>query len=168
MGGKQKTGTLVYDYSFNYFGTSTFAGKRVTGTRIELAIHVYKDGKEVVFSEEPCTPNGKCLCQVFTVSFCRENLYVVTRDLLVDNLFRIVYGWDKISAEIMGYYIDIQNGFPENVTERQFKEFLLKEQDEFDIVDNVKAEVLAMGIAVDHCLEIPSTIPSDKGGLSKE
>lgn len=144
---KQKVGTFVYSYRFGYFGEGTFKGKRVSGICVELAIHVYKNGKEVVFSEEPCTPNGRYLCQVFKVSFCRKNLYTVTRNLIVDNLFRLSHEWDKIEAEAIGYAIDYEKDEPsEDITKQEFTEFISRDMDQFDIPDNAWADPLTVYI----------------------
>lgn len=154
--------TIAYDYLFNYFGGDTFKGKIITGACVTLAIRPFKDGKEVKFEEkiEPST-HGKYLSEVFYVSFDRNKLFEVNRNLYADNLFRLVLGFDEIKSEIVGYGLDYYEGkskdiFPDldlkefddmpvssvmAVTETEFRDFLSNHIDDFDMSDNQKAQV---------------------------
>lgn len=38
--------TIVYEYSFNYFGDDKFESKVVTGASVQVAIRPYKIGSE--------------------------------------------------------------------------------------------------------------------------
>lgn len=157
---KEPKRTIAYDYLFNYFGEDTFNEKMITGATIQLAIRVYKSGKEIKFIEEP-QYEGAYLYQVFKVTFDRNKLFTVQRNLKVDNIFRLVFGWDLIEAEVIGYTLDyldeglsgeIKKGisekfknwsysFPMEVSEREFSDFLIRNLDGFDISDNKSAQV---------------------------
>lgn len=151
--------TLAYDYLFNYFGKDTFKGKVIAGACIQLAIKAYKGGKEVKFTEEPCY-NGIYLCSVYQVCFDRDSLFRIEKRMKKDDILRIAFGWDCIKAEIAGYTLDyfdllpdeIRKDLPEQlkdfpsstpmeVTEEEFKSFLISHIDEFDITDNINAQV---------------------------
>lgn len=154
-----KPSTLAYDYTFNYFGGDIFKDKIITGASVQLAIHVYKNGEEIKFLKEP-RKNDAFLCDVYSVSFDREKLYTVTKNILRDNFFRIVFDWDEINAEVVGYSLDYESEFTEDelkdmpeimkglpvsdvmeVTEEEFREFLSVHLDDFDIKDNINAQV---------------------------
>ena len=158
--------TIVYDYHFNYFGKDTHDGKTITGANVSLAIHAYKNGKEVNFEngKEPTT-NGRYFNEVFKVKFDRQKLFVVERNLHMDNLFRLVFGFDKIDYEIVEYSLDYLEGtskecFPDlklpkefenmpvstltEVNENEFKAFLSEHIDDFDISDNKNAQCLSV------------------------
>lgn len=172
---------IAYDYLFNYFPKSydsgrgeskdTYNGKLVAGATITLCIKVYKDSKEgasspsseVLFEEEKeISESGKYLSDVFDVSFDREKLFVVKKNIMVDNIFRLMYGWDRIEAEVVEYSIDTFMGTlkdlpgmedfaselddmpvsePNSVSEEQFRSFLSSHKDGFDISDNKYAQV---------------------------
>lgn len=153
--------TIVYDYLFNYFGKDTFKGKIITGACVQLAISAYKDGKEVKFTKEPSCENIY-LCDVYQVSFDREKIFFVEKYLKTENIFRIAFGWDKIEAEVVGYTLDsldetswpaeIMKDVPEEfknlpcsspneVSEMDFRKFLSTHIDDYDISDNINAQV---------------------------
>lgn len=150
---------ITYDYLFNYFGKDTFKGKIITGACVQLAIRVYKDGKEVKFTEEPKYENTY-LCEIYKVSFARKNLFTVHKNLRVDNLFRVIFGWEKIESEVVGYTLnyleempdEIMEDMPEQfknipcsspmeVSEKDFRNFLIKHIEGFDISDNINAQI---------------------------
>lgn len=100
--------TIAYEYLFNYFGGDKFENKIVTGASIQLAIRPYKNGNEVKFEDgKELSFKDFFLFQVFDVSFDKENVFNINRNIFIDNLFRIAYGFDKIKAEIIGYSFDI-------------------------------------------------------------
>lgn len=151
--------TIAYDYLFNYFGGDTYRGKIITGACLQLAIKAYKDGKEIKFVKEP-KYNDIYWCDNFRVSFDREKVFVVKKNLKVDNLFRLVYGFDKIEAEVIGFTLDFLSSLSESekkdlpkelqdfpcsepmeVTEEAFKHFIMSHKDDFDISDNINAQV---------------------------
>lgn len=97
---------------------------------------------------------------IFDVRFDRENQFAITRNLRVDNLFRIFHSWHKIEAKPVGYTLDVYEGFlgdeenelpkefqnlptlnPVTVTEEEFRTFLASHADDFDIKDNIRAQV---------------------------
>ena len=152
--------TIAYDYLFNYFGGDKFKEKIITGACVQLAIWAYKEGKEVKFMEEPKPIKERYYCDIYKVSFDREKLFVMEKDLRMDNLFRIVYGWDRIEAEVVGYTLDYLDELPEEarrilpdelkdfpcsslmeVTEDEFRDFVGRHLDDFDISDNINAQV---------------------------
>lgn len=152
--------TLVFDYLFNYFGCGKFKGNVITGACVRLAIRAYRNGQEVKFTEEPCIDNRAYYCEIYDVAFDREKLFTVTKNLYIDNLFRIVYGFDKIEAQVVGYSLDKLTGrsadfinncpkeladFPVSeeiiVSEDEFRKFLSDHLDDFDISDNKKAQI---------------------------
>lgn len=155
-------GIVCYEYLFNYFGRDTYKEKIITGASILLAIHVYKNGTEIKFEEhEELTANGRYFNEVFKVRFDRQKLFVVERNLHMDNLFRLVFGFDKIDYEVVGYSFDYLEGtskecFPDlklpkefenmpvstsmEVNENEFKAFLSEHIDDFDISDNKSAQ----------------------------
>lgn len=160
--------TIVYDYLFNYFGGEKFKGKVICGACVQIAIRAYKNGEEVKFAEEPCA-NNRFFNEIYNVSFDRNNLFIIQKNLQIDNLYRLIYGWDKIEAEIVGYTLEFLCGVAEDefkkiLMEKEFKElpeefkslpctesmevtaeefngFLIKHIEDFDISDNINAQV---------------------------
>lgn len=162
--------TIVYNYLFNYFGRDKYKDKTICGASIDIAIIPVINGNEVKFSEE-IEPQAyeRYLSEVFKVSFDKEKMFTVERNLPIDNLFRIHYEWEKINYEVVGYTLDyfddeetkkIQKELKEllgdkmpneflnapcsvfmEVTEEDFKEFLRSHIDDFDILDNKNAQV---------------------------
>lgn len=158
-------GTLVFGHMFNYFGRDTLNGKTVAGATLDVAVRIYKEGREVVFVDEPAPQNGKQLSNVFRVSFDREKIYAIEKDLQIDNIFRLAHGWDEIHAEVVGFNLDFagevdseledalpeeHKGFPyiysEKVSQNDFEEFLTSHADDFDISDNTCAQVLSFSL----------------------
>ncbi len=154
-----KPKTIVYDYLFNYFGKDKLNGDFITGASISLAIHIYKDDTELKFTKEPKAVNNTYLSNVFSVSFDRNKLFKVTKNLYADNLFRLIYGWTKIDFEVVGYSLDKLVGTsndvlpdcpkelldfpvsePMNVSKEEFIKFLTEHIDDFDISDNQNAQ----------------------------
>lgn len=168
--------TIVYEYLFNYFEGDTFQGYVVGGAAIYLAIRIYKDGKEVKFKEnkEPLffiVPDSKgtepiqCyLCDTYSVSFDREQLFVVRKNEDVCQTFCRFLDCDSIEADVVGYSLDrigklhegldeekaksLSEGareipclFPTRVSEEDFRTFLANHADDFDIPDNTVAQV---------------------------
>lgn len=156
---------IEYDYLFNYFGGDTHDGKPVMDACLSLVIKLYKDGKEIPFEDEkePCA-HGRYLFEIFDVGFDRESLFKVSRNLRVDNLFRLIYGCDRIDYKITEYSLGLFSGYvgdmekfkempnikdipvsePVTVTEEVFREFLFNHKDDFDITDNIRAQVPSM------------------------
>lgn len=81
----------------------------------------------------------------------------------MDNLFKLICGYDKIKYDIVGYSFDVMIGLIKDtdplfaktlptewqntpncelveITENVFKEFILSHIDDFDISDNKKAQ----------------------------
>lgn len=161
--------TIVYEYLFNYFGGDKFENKTVTGASVLVAIRPYKNGNEVKFeNEEEPSVKGCYLSSVFDVSFDKENIFNINRNIFVDNLFRRAYGFDEIKAEITGYSLNIAIGLTKDVmpelanklpTELQslpvsesievsedvFRNFILNHLNDFDISDNQKAQCPSVG-----------------------
>ena len=155
---------IVFEYLFNYFGGDKFDGKIVTGASIQVAIRPYRNGDEIkIENEKEPSAHGYYLNSVFDVSFDRENIFNINRNIFVDNLFRRKYNFDEIKAEVMGYSLDTAIGFtkdvmpeladelptefrtlpvsePVQVSEEIFKNFILKHLNDFDISDNKKAQ----------------------------
>lgn len=157
--------TIAYVYLFNYFGGDTFKDKVITGAGIDLAIRVYdENGNEIKFpKEKEPRRNGKYLCDIFKISFDREKVFVIDRNVETDNFFRVAFGWNKIEAEVVGYSLDYESGWTEEqlkdmpeimkimpvsasmtVTEEEFRTFLMSHADAFDIKDNINAQVPAV------------------------
>lgn len=155
--------TIAYDYMFNYFGGDCVNGKVICGACVQLAIRAFKDGKEMKFVKEPSC-HGKHFNEIYNISFDRDKLFVVEKNLRMDNLFRLVFGWDKIEAEVVGYTLDYYEGMlsevmtdgieelpeflrnmpctaPMEVPELVFREFLSNRIEDFDISDNINAQV---------------------------
>lgn len=160
MPGKFKN--IVYTYLFNYFGKDKYNDKVITGACVDLAIKVYKKGKQVQLNKEIKCKNTY-LCDVFKVSFDRDKGFIVTKNLKADNLFRLVYEFDKIEYEVVGYALDYLSSMPEDikeslpdelkdfpcsesmeVTKEVFKQFLAEHKNDFNISDNKNAQVPAV------------------------
>lgn len=156
---KNELKAIAYEYLFNYFGGDVFNGRIITGASIQLAIRAYKDGKEVKFKEEP-SKHGYYYNENYKVSFDKDKLFIVEKDIKVDNFYRIVYGWDKIEYEIVGYCLDYLDKAPEDfieklpvefrnlpfstsmeVSKEEFETFLKTHIDDFNISDNINAQV---------------------------
>lgn len=152
--------TIVYDYMFNYFGGDSYKGKTIMGACVQLAIKAFKNGKEIKFAEEPKKCKNVYWCDNYKVSFDKDNLFIVEKDIIVDNLFRLRYGFDKIEAEVVGYTLDYLSSLPDSerkdlpkefqnlpftepmeVSGEVFREFLREHIDDFDISDNRNAQV---------------------------
>lgn len=144
---KQKPSTIIYDYMFNYFGRDKFKDKIITGTSILVAIKAYKNGIEIKFTETPIINgiNKKRFEDNYKVSFNSEKLYIIEKNLIIDNLFRLEYGWDKIDFEIVGFELDyeVYPGFMETleVSQKEFETFLQNHVQDFNIDDNFFAQV---------------------------
>lgn len=152
---------IAYDYSFNYFGGDTYDGKIVNGASISLNIRPYKKGMEILFADgDEVAAADKYLNNVYKVSFDREKQFVIEKNLLMDNLFRRFYGWDRIHADVIRYSLDVITGQvkdeandlpsqfqnipvaePVVVTEEEFRTFLDFHKNDFDIDDNKDAQV---------------------------
>ncbi len=163
-----KMKTVAYNYLFNYFGGDKYNDKIVTGASIDLAIRPYKNGDEVKFEDgKELSFKGFFLCQVFDVSFDKENVFNINRNIFVDNIFRRAYGFDEIKAEIIGYSLEIAVGLTKDVipeladklptefqsfpvsesievSEDVFRNFILNHLNDFDISDNKKAQCPAV------------------------
>lgn len=150
--------SIAYDYVSYCFGEKLFNEKNVLGAGIRLVIRAYKDGKEVKFLEEPRYKDIGYEAN-YDVTFDSEKLFVIQKNLIVDNLFRIVMGWDKIEAEIDEYFLDclghlseeIEKDLPEDlkgfpciepvkVSEEEFSKFLRENSGAFGI-NNIKTQV---------------------------
>lgn len=157
-----KKKTIAYEYLFVYLGGDKFQDKIITGASVNLAIRVYKAGEEIKFTEET-SYHGKDLSDVFRVSYDRHHQFTVTKNLLVDNLFRLKYEWDKIEAEVVDYILDYADTLPEEIRERlpeplkslpcsspmevsekEFRDFIKAHIDDFDISDNINAQVTSV------------------------
>ena len=176
----KKTKIIAYDYMFNYFGGDTYDGKIVTGASITLAIRCYQEGTEVKFDEDNeqsvnlvkydpkrketvPTDDKKYLNEVFDVSFDRKDIFKIRRNLYIDNLFRLICGYDRIEYNVIGYSFDVAVGLlkdtdpslakdlpaefqdlpvcePVEVDESVFREFISSRIDDFDISDNKIAQ----------------------------
>lgn len=150
--------TITYDYLFNYFGGDVFKGKIITGASIRIAIKAYKNDKEIKFRKEP-KANNRFYNENFKVSFDTDKLYIIEKNIIVDNLYRIKYEWDKIDYEIVGYSLDyldelsndLREMLPESfknipcsasmdVSKEEFETFLKSHIKDFDISDNMNAK----------------------------
>lgn len=156
---KSKLKTIAYEYLFNYFGGDVFKGKIITGASIQLSIKAYKDGKEVKFEKEP-NKDGCYYDKNYKVSFDKDKLFVIKKNTEVDKFYRTVYGWDKIEYEIIGYCLDYLDKAPKDfiekiptefrdlpfstsmmVSKEEFEAFLRTHIDDFNISDNINAQV---------------------------
>lgn len=160
---------IHYGYLFNYFGGANFRDKVIDGANININIRPYKDEKEVLFEEDDevkIVTDGETyyLNDVFDVCFDRKKQFAVKRNLAVDNLFRLICGWDEIKYSVIGYEMtypdgvvgDEMDGAPESfknlpvsdymsVSETEFREFLSAHAEDFDIQDNKHAQVPSVG-----------------------
>lgn len=152
---------IAYDYLFNYFGGDTREGRVVNGANICLNIRAYKGDEEVLFEDgNEVKAKSRYLSDVFEISFDRKNQFIVRKKIPIDNLFRLIYGWDRIEAEVIGYSLDVICGRmgdladnipeefknlpsaePVEVSEQEFRAFLKTHADDFDILDNQSAQV---------------------------
>lgn len=135
--------TIVYNYFFNYFGRDKYKGKIVCGAIINIAIIPVKECSEIKFDEgEEPHANRYYFNEVFKVSFDRNKIFTIERNLKADNSFRLIYEWERINYEIVGYTLDcIEDCVSIDVTEEEFNAFLLSHIDDFDILDNKDAQV---------------------------
>ena len=159
---EDKSKTIAYDYMFNYFGKDTFKDKIITGANIQIAIKAYKNGTEIKFKEEP-KAKDYFYCDNFKVSFDIDKLYNIKKDIFVDNLYRTIYDWDKIDYEVIGFTLNYLDQSPDNsyemlpvelkncpysipieVSKEEFEGFLKKHIKDFDIRDNINAQVPSM------------------------
>lgn len=158
---------IVYGYLFNYFEGTLFKGKTICGACINLNIRVYKEGQEVLFADkkEPFiivegSNRKQYLFDVFEIAYDREKQFVINRILNVEKMFQKTFGWEKIEWEVIRYELDYLSDLPEDVkknlpeefknlplqipievSEQEFRVFLVENQDGFDILDNRKAQV---------------------------
>lgn len=155
----RKPKIIAYDYLFNYFGKDSFKEKIISGASIQIAFRVYKNGNEVKFTEEPMAGESY-LCDILCVSFDKDALYLIKKDTVIEKLFCTMYGWDKIEIGIIGFSLDYYTKIPDDlrdtlpdciknlpcstnmeVSEEEFKKFLKGHLADFDISDNVSAQV---------------------------
>ena len=151
--------TIVYDYLFNYSGGDKFKDKIIVGACIQVAIKVFKDRNEVKFMNEPHC-DRIYLSDVFKVSFDRKDLFVIKKNVPVSDFLCSYFNWDNIEAKCVGYTLDYAVPTPEDlkilspdsfkdmftaepmeVTEQEFRKFLRGHLDDFDITDNINAQV---------------------------
>ena len=150
---------IVCDHTFNYFGSDMLNGKRIIGAGVTLAVKVYKNGTELLFKEgaEPKAGN-RYLSDVHEVSLNKNGQLVVTKNLFVESLFKDAYGWDKVEANITGYFINIScesNGWEEKLpaafenspvsesvtmTEQSFTDFLTHNKNDFGTSNDKQAQ----------------------------
>ena len=146
--------TIVYDYLFNYFGEDSYKGKIITGAGMRLAIKAYKNGEEIKFTKEPskCLDKNGFSCYwnyIFTVSFDKEKIYTISKNEKAEKLFCLRDKYDKIEAEVVGYFLDFITSLPDDtpcsepmdVSKEEFVEFIKQHIQDFDISDNIVAQV---------------------------
>ena len=87
-------------------------------------------------------------------------MFVIKKNTEVDKFYRTVYGWDKIEYEIIGYCLDYLDKAPKDfiekiptefrdlpfstsmmVSKEEFETFLRTHIDDFNISDNINAQV---------------------------
>ena len=168
-----KTKTVAYDYTFNYFGGDMYNGRLVTGASITLAIRCYKDGVEMKFDKiEPhiqdfVKKRKAYLCDLFDVYFDRKDLFTIRRNKIYIDVFKRICGYDRIEYDIVGYSLDVAVGLvndtdpllakklpeefqdlpvcePVVVAENVFKNFISSRIDDFDISDNKVAQCVSV------------------------
>lgn len=149
---------IAYEYLFNYFGDATYHGKKVVGLSLQIAFHVFKDGKEVKFLEEPITkvelpsrisekPQVKryYLFDMLDVSFHQKQLCCLKRNPYVYDILRLQEQWDKIEANVIGYEFVLMEkpcvGYSVPVDDATWLGFCMEHAAELDILDNQKAQV---------------------------
>lgn len=161
--------SCYYDYTFNYFGEGRFKGNLIGGACVQIAIRVYKDGHEIKFTEEPSAIREDdiilvSLSELVSVSFDRENLYKINNNPDVAFVFCKEYGYDMIKFEVVGYTLDKYTELTEEerkelpeellhlpclepieVSKEEFEAFLREHIDDFDISDNINAQVPSFG-----------------------
>ena len=135
--------SIAYDYLFNYFGGDSHEGRIVTGASITMAIRCYKNGEEIRFDVNEGEPyvsgNGftAYMFDIFNVSIDRKNIIKIKKNLYTDNLFKMIYGWDKIEYEIVNYNLEVAEGLlkntnPENDLPEELQDVLVTEPIEVD------------------------------------
>ena len=105
MGGNSKNSNPKFTRERQIFHYTFLFDAYILGASIQLGIRVYKNKQEVKFSEEPKYQNNY-LSDVYEVSFDREKMFRIEKNLGVENLLRIVFGWDNIQSEVVGYTLD--------------------------------------------------------------
>lgn len=109
---------IVCDYTFNYFGGEQFEGKRITGAGVLLTIKVYKDGKEIFFEDNDEPKAGNRYISDAYEMFLKNGQLVIQKNLFVEKLFQDSHGWNKIEAEVTGYFVNTacdSNGWEEKL-----------------------------------------------------
>lgn len=150
---------VAYSYLFNYFGNDTYKGEKVTGAAIDIAIRFFKDGKEILFKKQAPSVKVKSKSELFgerittiyaseliDVSFDRKKLFNIEPQLEKLMLYKEKIGCDDITCEVVSFNLDVLDknfqfvSEPQKVAEEDFREFLQRNVDEFDIRDNVHAQ----------------------------
>jgi hypothetical protein len=143
--------SISYLYSYNYFGKDKYNGKIINGSGLDILFKIYK-GTTFVNVTKDKSYHGFYICDVLKVSFDKKHLHILNRDSIMYIYFCDYFKADKIDFEIVGYnlsYVENENDFMSyemEVSEYDYKCFLMNHLDDFDIPDNRSAQVLAYSI----------------------
>ena len=155
MKSRQKE-TIGYSYRFNYFGKDLYKGKTITGATINIVIRALENEKSINLGNEITCGNDKYLSDIYTISFHEVKLYAVDKNVCIDNLFRLVFGWDQIDYEIVGFGLDylvssntLCYSTEMQVSKKEFETFIRSHIQDFDILDNQNAQVTSYFIHKD-------------------
>ena len=154
---------IVYTYLLNYNGEKQYDEKNVSAAFIDIAIKLYKDGKEIPFKDsDKDIKYGECyLSDVYQVFFNRKKIFGIKKNPQKFDLFRLIYDADDIKAEVVGYGLDVMKEMPQEisnalpdtlktfpyaeavfVSKDEFEKFIMCDVDGFATKDNEKAEVI--------------------------
>lgn len=112
---EEQVGNIVFGYWFVWDGLSTYKGNKVDGAGVDVAVHVYKDGSEVLLDDEPLPYTDIYFSDIFDVSYHPEKGVLLEKNANIAELFQILWGYDDIRAEIVGYHLDSHRPLPEEM-----------------------------------------------------
>lgn len=167
----KKKGRIIHDYSFNYFGGDRYEGKTIGGASVNVLFECYDhDGKERLFTE------NDDISSVLDVRFDRDKVYQIDVDPIRMKEISEKYGLKTVSFRPYEFYLyyldghisddlegmdekrreniqsiigslgDVPVQSPMQVSEDEFRKFLLDHADDFDIMDNRHAQTCSVGI----------------------
>lgn len=122
-----KVGTVTYDYQFFYHGSGMINNRTVLSAGINLGIHVFKNGKELLFEkeipdiviEEPSRIFGTrkryvSAAEMFRIEIDKEEYRIVEVEEII-NSFKEQGGYDEIYCLEEGYTFLLGANIPQIV-----------------------------------------------------
>lgn len=156
-----KVGNIVFAYLFRWDKLSIYNDEKVDAASVEIAFHVYKNGKEIMLDAEPEAYTDIYFSDICKVCYDSEAGYVVEKNENIAELFKILDGYEEITFEVIGYTFESHKPLPQEkiwkgapaeyryeaaandipVAEDIFKKFLVSHCNEHKFICGAEAKV---------------------------